>query len=755
MNNLLTLVHLEDEKSDRSRLKKLLPGIREQFKTFLKDTFKTGKGKSTTPKVRIELKQVSCIEEFESVLFEPSGKLTTAGSTCILFLLDYYVPRKNYKIDRISEQEAKNHPDYQAKELPAHIIAGLPFFTWLRVMFPAIPKGILTMGEAHVVQIEKEDTYINKESLNNPDEFVRDLGQHFEQWWQPTFWLRLADYGRATAAQSWHTPGHNTGNAFLRSEFQKDFYNAYGALTFQTDLSVSVDFLGDLSEPDQDSPLRDSQIRSASIFGAEETFYITNGTSTSNKALLMTLLQPGEVVLLDRNCHKSVHQAVVMSGALPLYLSPGFNKVLGLWQPVSYPTLVKFLNADYPSEIKPRILILTTCTYEGILYPVYEIANVCEQNEIIFFADEAWAPYLRFHPRYLTSNQVGERRRYSALDGGAHFVVHSTHKALAAFSQASMIHVSSTFKERLEGDGPDWVWLRERFNFGGRGSYAKFRHDLMEMLRYWHSTSPHYPMLSTLDRASIQMRLEGTRLLEERLAWVEGLTQRANNFPGTRNGCIIGLEELVGMHNLGNFPGYLKDPLKIIIGFKDEAAGEKFRKLLEKEKFQWEKLTAGCVEFLVTIGTFFNHIQSLERVIGMGKTMLARPDASTLTDAHFDFEIAKGQVAVSPRRAALCDGEMVELKYSKDRISAQMLVPYPPGIPVFLPGLMITEHMINRVAEVVSKHKVHAVHGLFEEGGKYYVRVMQEREIAEALRVDDKENRHIHLIRELVEGIEQ
>ena len=119
------------------------------------------------------------------------------------------------------------------------------------------------------------------------------------------------------AGTSWHTPGHNAGHAFSRSLFLQGFRHEYGAMTFRADLSVSVHSLGDLSTPESRTPLADAQRLTSEIFGSAQSCYITNGSTTSNKAMLMTLLRPGETVLLDRNCHKSVHHAVVMAGAIP------------------------------------------------------------------------------------------------------------------------------------------------------------------------------------------------------------------------------------------------------------------------------------------------------------------------------------------------------------------------------------------------------------------------------------------------------
>jgi arginine decarboxylase len=715
MNNnpKVTIFHLDDSKTEREKVKKLEKGIKETFNSFFKEYFigEVEEGGQPT-KFDVEIIQSGTIEKFRSKLFSQQNgnlgqyALTQEGRKCILFLIDYYL--------------SDDHEEDTINNMP---IDNISFTEWLGTLFPAIPKILLTKGEADKFNSLSGFKYVSKGILDNQEEFLQKLLQKFREYWEPVFWQNLFKYGKSHAGTSWHTPGHNHGNAFHRSHFQKDFYKKYSGLTFWTDLSVSVDELGDLSEPDLDSPMTESRKRASKIFGSEETFFITNGTSTSNKAMLMTLLKPGEVVLLDRNCHKSVHQAVVMSGALPLYMPPLYNKKLGVWAPISIDVLEKFIYYDYPPELKPRMLILTSCTYEGILYPINDISGMCEDRGILFYADEAWAPYLRFHPYYV--QRVGETfSRYNAVDGGAHFVVQSTHKALAAFSQASMLHVSENFKKLFNENSPQWEWLQKRFNFEGKGSYKKFRHDLFEVLRYWHSTSPHYPMIATLDRAGIQMSLEGLDMFEERLQLVNKFNHSANEKTG---GCIIEKEHIVGSANLNQFEKYIKDPLKIVIGFKDEYSGKEFKRILKKEEhIQWEKSSSGCIEFLVTVGTYNDHIQHLLEVVRKNSNLLGRPDPGHYNEDDLDIKKLEGQVKVLPQVAAASDGELVELSKSEGRISSQMLVPYPPGIPVFLPGLEITSGMIEIVQNAIDNGNVHDVHGIFEDKGKYFVKVMTE-----------------------------
>src|SRR3954447_16968879 len=260
------------------------------------------------------------------------------------------------------------------------------------------------------------------------------------------------------AKDSWHTPGHSSGESLRGSPWVNDFYDFMGEHVFDADLSVSVKMLDSLMEPT--GVIAEAQTIAAKAFGARRTFFATNGTSTANKVIFQTLLAPGEKLLLDRNCHKSVHHGVVLSGAHPVYLDSSVNKKYGLYGPVPK----KLLLQNIKKHPDAQALILTSCTYDGLRYDLEPIVEAAHARGIKVIADEAWYGFARFHPAF----------RPTALDAGADYATQSTHKVLSAFSQASMIHVNDPgFNEHL---------FRENFNM----------HT---------STSPQYSMIASLDVA--------------------------------------------------------------------------------------------------------------------------------------------------------------------------------------------------------------------------------------------------------------
>src|SRR4030088_1616372 len=288
------------------------------------------------------------------------------------------------------------------------------------------------------------------------------------------------------AKDQWHTPGHSSGESLRGSPWVNDFYEFMGEHVFDADLSVSVPMLDSLMEPK--GVIAEAQAMAAKAFGARRTYFATNGTSTANKVIFQTLLAPGEKLLLDRNCHKSVHHGVVLSGAYPIYVDSALNRKYGLYGPVPKKALLSSIK-KHPGA---QALILTSCTYDGLRYDLAPIIEAAHARGIKVIIDEAWYGFARFHPEF----------RPTALEAGADYATQSTHKVLSAFSQASMIHINDPgFREHL---------FRENFNM----------HT---------STSPQYSMIASLDVARKQAVMEGYKLLSRTLALSQELRAQINS----------------------------------------------------------------------------------------------------------------------------------------------------------------------------------------------------------------------------------
>ena len=301
----------------------------------------------------------------------------------------------------------------------------------------------------------------------------------------PPFFKALLKYTEEYK-YSWHTPGHMGGIAFLKSPAGRIFHAFFGENVFRSDLSVSVSQLGSLL--DHNGALQEAENKAAKIFGADRTYFVTNGTSTANRIVLQATVTQGDIVLVDRNCHKSIMHAIIITGAVPIYLRPVRNKY-GIIGPVP---AAEMTTGAIEQKMKSspliggkrriKITIITNSTYDGLCYHMGIIKDHLQQHgagltENILF-DEAWFAYARFNPLYINRCATYNCQKDPAYN--LIFATHSTHKLLAAFSQASMIHV-----------------LDQRGDF----SHARFNEAFMMHT----STSPQYGIIASLDMAAKMM----------------------------------------------------------------------------------------------------------------------------------------------------------------------------------------------------------------------------------------------------------
>ena len=488
------------------------------------------------------------------------------------------------------------------------------------------------------------------------------------------------------AKDQWHTPGHSSGESLRGSPWVNDFYEFMGEHVFDADLSVSVPMLDSLMEPK--GVIAEAQAMAAKAFGARRTFFATNGTSTANKVIFQTLLAPGEKLLLDRNCHKSVHHGVVLSGAHPVYLDSALNRKYGLYGPVPKKTLLAAIRRHPDAQA----LILTSCTYDGLRYDLAPIVAAAHAKGIKVIVDEAWYGFARFHPEF----------RPTALEAGADYATQSTHKVLSAFSQASMIHVNDPgFREHL---------FRENFNM----------HT---------STSPQYGLIASLDVARKQAVMEGYKLLSRTLALRKELRAQINSTGVFR---VLELEDLLPEEV--KHDGIRLDPTKVTIDISGcgYTVDDLQKELFERYNVQTEKSTFNTLTLLLTIGTtrskvsrLYDALMRIARERRAPLRLVRTPDVPHFTRLRY-----------LPRDAYYCGGELLPIFDDKERVNralarrvcADQIVPYPPGIPVLVPGQVITRETTEYLAGLLRSQTHMELHGIVREGYQPCVRVLKAAE---------------------------
>jgi arginine decarboxylase len=310
----------------------------------------------------------------------------------------------------------------------------------------------------------------------------------------PPFFRALTHYA-ADGSYSWHCPGHSGGVAFLKSPVGQMFHQFFGENMLRADVCNAVDELGQLL--DHTGPVAASEKNAARIYNADHLYFVTNGTSTSNKMVWHSTVAPGDVVIVDRNCHKSVLHAITMTGAIPIFLMPTRNH-FGIIGPIpkdefDWKNIQKKIKANPFIENKnqkPRVLTITQSTYDGVLYNVEEIKEMLDGKIDTLHFDEAWLPHAAFHNFYGDYHAIGEDR--PRCKNSMIFSTQSTHKLLAGLSQASQILVQDAENIKLD---------RDIFN---------------ESYLMHSSTSPQYSIIASCDVAAAMMEQPGgTALVEE------------------------------------------------------------------------------------------------------------------------------------------------------------------------------------------------------------------------------------------------
>lgn len=561
----------------------------------------------------------------------------------------------------------------------------------------------------------------------------------------PPFFGALVNFSD-THEYSWHTPGHTGGTAFMKTAVGRSFLDFYGEEMLRSDLSVSVGELGSLN--DHSGPVLEAERNAARVFGADYTFFSVGGSSASNEIVLHSAVTDSDPVLVDRNCHKSLNYALNMTGAVPLYLRPRRN-ARGLIGPVPQsemsPDAIAKKIADSPlltdKKHKPVLAVLTNSTYDGLCYNVQTTTRELSKSVDRIHYDEAWYAYARFNPLY--EGRYGMHRGERHADDATVTVTHSTHKLLAALSQASMIHIRS-------GKVPVRPAL---FN---------------EAFMMHTSTSPQYSIIASTDVSAKMMDDSGEYLTDESIgeaiAFRQAMVRLGNQINQRDSGdwwfgvwqpdqiggvafVDLPVEQLRkgqswvlkpedSWHGFGDLGAdyCMLDPIKVTILTPGQSLEGEMQEagipaplvssflssrgiVVEKTepysilllfsigitKGKWGSLVAGLMEFK----KHYDSNTSLEQVMpdlldsyperysGMGLKDLADEmhadmlASKLLHNMDAAFTLLPDQVS-SPRATytQLVKGEIEQIPVRDllGRTVAVQVVPYPPGIPLMMPG---------------------------------------------------------------------
>ncbi len=598
------------------------------------------------------------------------------------------------------------------------------------------------------------------------DDFKRVLSaiKKYKQEILPPFTRALMHYVRELN-YSFCTPGHLGGTAFQKTPTSAAFYDFFGENIFQSDLSISIEELGSLL--DHSGPQREAEEFIATTYGSDRSLIVTNGTSTSNKIVGMYSATSGDTVIIDRNCHKSLAHFLMMVDVIPIYLKPSRNAygILGGIPQSEYSkkTILEKIALHPGATAWPTYAVITNSTYDGILYNVKSIQDELDVKHLHF--DSAWVPYIKFHSIYEGKYGLSLTPKKDQVI----FETQSTHKLLAAFSQSSLIHVKGVFNEQI----------------------------LNENYMMHTSTSPFYPMIASCEVSVAMMTgQQGHHLVNETIllamdfrAEIKRLKKQSSDWyfdvwqpnSAKKSSCfpLKPDEKWHGFKQIDNDHLFL-DPIKVTVllpGIKNETLDEWgipasiVEKFLATHGIIVEKTGPYSMLFLFSVGITqaksmallmaLNKFKQLYDTNALVKIMLpelyqAHPEfyekmsiqtlAKNIHALMCEFDLPKAmyhafdtlpKMTMTPHHAyqKLIKQEIkrVPLEKLKNETCAVMILPYPPGVPLIMPGESITdecEHildflkMLDSIGQALPGFET-MIHGTeTDEDGIKYVQVL-------------------------------
>jgi len=437
-----------------------------------------------------------------------------------------------------------------------------------------------------------------------------------------------------------HTPGHKQGRGVA-----KEFKDFVGENLFRMDLTV-LEEVDCLFHPV--SVIREAQELAARAYGADRSFFLLNGTSGGNHAMLMTPTNPGDSILVGRHAHRSILAALILTGVRPIYILPEIDEDLPVIKNLTPQGVQKALE-EHP-EVKG--LLIVSPNYHGVCSDLEGIAKILHEKRKFLLVDEAHGPHLHFHPKL----------PQSAMAAGADMAVQSTHKIIAGMTQASLLHAK---RERID--------LR----------------DLESVLRLLGTTSPSYILMASLDAARMQMATEGKKLLDRTLSLAEKARKKINRMNGLYS---------FTAEDVAPFP---MDTTKITVKVSGLGlTGYEALRILDHEyDIQPEMADLDHVLFIFT---FADTEQDIERLID-ALTKLARhhrkPHPLSKKPGFPELEI---HLAMSPREAFFARQTTVPFAEAIGKVSTELFAIYPPGLPVIAPGELITREACEYLKEMES-----------------------------------------------------
>lgn len=437
-----------------------------------------------------------------------------------------------------------------------------------------------------------------------------------------------------------HIPGHKRGRG-MESHFQQFI----GDNALAIDL-INIAPLDDLHHPT--GPIKLAQELAAQAFGADATFFSVQGTSTAIMAMVLATVRPGDKILVPRNVHKSVLTAVMMADARPVFLHPEVDPILGIAHGLSVETIAAAMVA-HPDA---KALVVINPTYFGVSADLVQIVELAHSYGVPVLVDEAHGVHTCFH----------EKLPVSAMQAGADMAATSVHKLGGSMTGSSVLNVQNGIVD------PRHVQV------------------VLSMLT---TTSTSYLLLASLDVARKELALHGHERVEKALQLANRARQVINQIPGLY---------CVGEEILQDSATYAFDPTKLTISVKDLGIrGYDVERML-REEFNIEVELSDLYNILCIV-SWGDEWGDLEKLIEALQIIAERYTDRLGVRPIYVHIPSMPTLRMSPREAFYAETEVVPIGQSVGRLIAEMIMVYPPGIPILLPGEEVTQDNIDYIEE--------------------------------------------------------
>lgn len=386
----------------------------------------------------------------------------------------------------------------------------------------------------------------------------------------------------------------------------------------------------------------------ADAYGVKHSFMSVGGSTLANLAGIMATLSPGDKILVQRNSHKSVIAGIINAGAIPIWLPPLYDEDFLICHGIA----ANQLNEALKKHPDVKAVLLLNPTYFGTVPDIQALVNIAKVHDKTVVVDEAHGAQFHFHPDF----------PLAAEDAGADVIIQSTHKTLSALSQGAVLHLNSD-----------------------RVSAEKVR----KILQLLQTTSPNFAILSSIDLARRQMALEGEELLGKFLFHIRAAREKISS--------IDGLRLLSKQDSFGENSGFFSlDETKFVINCEQlNMSGYELLSILNKEhRIQPELAGPSYILCILSFGNTQEEMDLLYKALASIKKKAPMKNGFDYTILS-DISSMLPEMIMTPRDAFFSPSEHIPLNDCLGRICSEIVTPYPPGIPILMPGELISREIID------------------------------------------------------------